>query len=234
MPQLLVVNRRPRKKRRARAARSASGRFVKHHVARKKHRSSARRARRARRKRAVRVVHVNRRPRRHVVRSRHRRPRRHNPRLLAGFQPKKIVGQVMSAAIGAGGALALDIVLGKVQSSLPASLQSGWGLTAAKIAGAVGLGWGASKVLGSEKGKLVAYGALTVVAYGVLKKLILENAPGFASSVGLSAYMSDYTAYPQMGFTDPAPRLGAYMPQPGMAAYMPGSVDTVSGYNDGM
>jgi hypothetical protein len=146
------------------------------------------------------------------------------------------MGEITSAAIGAGGALALDIVLGKVQASLPASLQSGWGLTAAKIAGAVGLGWGAGKVLGPQKGRLVTYGALTVIAYGVVKKLIVDNAPSFAQSVGLNAYMSDYTAYPSMGYVDPAPRLGAYMSRNnGMSAYMPNNVDNVAGYdNDGM
>lgn len=239
MAQLLVVNRR-RKKRRASASRNAKGRFVKRHRARRTSRRSRRRhvARRSRRRaRSMPVIRVNRRRRRHVARRAHsRRRRHHNPRLLSGFRPKEILGKVTSAAIGAGGALALDIVLGKVQASLPTSLQSGWGLTAAKVAGAIGLGWGASKLLGQEKGKLVTYGALTVVAYGVVRKLLVDNAPAFAQSVGLSAYMSDYTAYPNMGYTDPAPRLAAYMgpSNNGMAAYMPGGVDQVSGYGDGM
>jgi hypothetical protein len=176
---------------------------------------------------------MNRRRRHHTARR-----RRHNPRLLGAFKPRELMGKITSAAIGAGGALALDIVLGKVQASLPASLQSGWGLTAAKVAGAIGLGWGASKVIGQDKGRLVTYGALTVIAYGVLRKLLTDNAPDFAKSVGLSAYMSDYTAYPNMGYVDPAPRLsglGAYMqPGAGMSAYMPGGVDQVAGYDDGM
>lgn len=236
MAQLLVVNRR-RRKRRATAARGAHGRFVKRHRARRTNRRRRRHVARRRRSRSrsLPVVRVNRRRRRHVARRSHGRRRRHNPRLLGSFKPREIAGKLTSAAIGAGGGLALDVLLNKVQASLPASLQSGWAFTAVKVAGALGLGWGAGRVLGQEKGRLVTYGALTIIAYGVLKKLIIDNAPQFASSIGLSAYMNDYTAYPSLGYTDPAPRLAAYM-QPGsnMSAYMPGGPDQVSGFPDGM
>lgn len=151
------------------------------------------------------------------------------------FKPRSILAMAMPAVIGAGGAIALDAILAKVQSSLPTQLQSGWLNTLVKVVGAVGLGFGASKVLGKDKGKIVAAGALTIIGYQVLRDLIKTQFPTFASDIGLNAYIADGSS--QLGYTDPASPLGAYIQRPvasSMGAYIQpgGGVDALNGWGD--
>lgn len=184
--ELLLVN--PRRKRRAKAKSSR--------------RVRARNPRAKRRHRAVSVVTRRiraRNPRRvHAKRRRHR-----NPRLSANG----ILHALVPAAIGGAGAVALDIGLGYLPASVPDFLKKGIGNTALKVGGALALGLIAGKVMGREKGKAVAAGALTVVAYGFIRNMVKEAAPTLP---GLSGYVgSDYAL-------NPAPMvagMGAYMDQ---------------------
>lgn len=173
-----------------------------------------------------------------------RRRRHRNPRFGMPNMRGIVKGTLMPAAIGASGALALDVAMGYAQPYLPAVLQSKWAMLAVKVAGAIGIGMVAGKVLGRERGRVATLGAATVVVYGAAKSALAQALP---TVKGLSGY-SDYIDYsmqsraPGMGFYSPAPTLqptmGAYLPQAGMGAYMkPGlsGVDTNYDWqNDGM
>lgn len=92
-----------------------------------------------------------------------RRPRR-NPIGLGG-----IVGTLTDAAIGAGGALAINFVFDKLP--LPMSMKVGNTGMAAKAAIAIAVGTFGKKFLGNTAGKMAA-GALTVIAYDVMRNLL--------------------------------------------------------------
>jgi hypothetical protein len=180
-----------------------------------------------------------------------RRRRLRNPRHLGSLSPRSLLhNAVVPGFIGAGGALALDVVMGYATPMLPPALQSGWFNVAVKAAGAVGVGMLASKFLGRENGRIVMLGGLTVVAYGSLKTLLAGM--GVTGIPGLSGY-ADYTPYPVtgmgaymrgatgtrgiqgLGYTSPAPVIGM---SPRMGAYMPRApmnvVPTMGDYGDGM
>lgn len=142
--------------------------------------------------------HKRRRRRSTAVVSYRSRRRRRNPRL--NFSTKGILRAIMPAAIGAGGALALDVALG--YAPLPAMLKTGIPRHVVRIAGAFGLGWLASKVLGTEKGKAITNGALTVAIYNVLKETAVKFAPSIPG-------LGDYETV-DLGYLDPAARLGDY------------------------
>jgi len=195
--QLLLVN--PRRKRRVKRAKTTS---------RRKRRVVAKRSTARRHKRRTAVGYtvgsgpIRRRklnPRRRV----HRARRRHNPRMLGGFSMGGIMNQLIPAAVGGAGAVALDVALGYLPAATPDFLKTGMGNKALKIGGAILLGVVAGKVLGRERGKAVAAGALTVVAYGIIKDGVGQVAP----TVALSGDGSDWVY-------NPAPMLqgvGAYM-----------------------
>lgn len=160
-------------------------------------------------RRHVRRIHA-RNPHRVSRRRVHARSRHHNPR----FDMKGIInGYLIPAGIGATGALALDVGLSYLP--LPTTLQTGLPNAAVKVAGALALGYASGKVLGRERGKAVAAGALTVVAYNLLKGLVKQYAPsipglsGDYSDMQVGAFMNGPTGY------NPAPMLqgtlGAYM-----------------------
>lgn len=153
-----------------------------------------------------------------------------------------VKGTLMPAAIGATGAIALDIAYGYAQPYVPAMFNNKWATLGVKILGALAIGYGASKLLGRERGKIATLGAVTVVGYGALKSALQTALPtvkglsGYADFVdynagrsppGVGAYMR-----PAIGFYSPA----AVIP-PGMGAYMPQGLNGVEGYDyraDGM
>ena len=188
---------------------------------RKRRHSAVAAAPRRRRRRSHAVGIVKRRRKRNPMRHRsHRRHRRaHNP-----FGVRGLTHTIMPAAIGATGAIALDVAYGYAGKYLPASLQTGFLPVLVKAAGAIGLGFLARKVVSRDKANAATLGALTVVAYGALKPLIASFAPTIP---GLSGY-SDFINYGQsmngigaympragMGYLNPAPAVGS-----GMGAYM--------------
>lgn len=259
MSELVLIN--PRRRRRAKSRRR-KGRMPRALAAywaskrgskRRRRRRVARTPRRTRARRRSRALLAPRRrrrrlmnPRRHRARRRihiMRRRRHRNPRFGLPNVRGIVKGTLMPAAIGASGALALDVAMGYAQPYLPAMLQSKWAMLAVKIAGAVGIGMVAGKVLGRERGRVATLGAATVVVYGAAKSALSQALP---TVPGLSGYQDfvDYSMQsraPGMGFYSPAPTLqpamGAYLPNAGMGAYMrPGmsGVEDTSWQNDGM
>lgn len=129
-----------------------------------------------------------------AVRRAVRRVRRNPAGLSTG-----IMGDVMDAAIGAGGAVAVNTVYDMLP--LPLTMKTGMGQTIGKAATAVMLGMFGKRILGRTAGKMAA-GALTVIAYDVIKGMM--PAPGTVAG---------------MGYMSPAISAG-YLPQQGMGEYV--------------
>ena len=173
-----------------------------------------------------------------------RRRRLRNPRHGGGALSLRGVvrNAIVPGAIGAGGALALDVAMGYLKPMLPPTLQTGWINTGVKVAGAIALGMVAGRFLGRERGRIVTLGALTVVSYGVLKEMLASaGLPGLAGYADytpyrMGAYMGAGTAVlppRRLGYISPAPVIGGGAMSPRMGAYMnvaPGLGD----YGDGM
>lgn len=114
-----------------------------------------------------------------VARSTRRRVRR-NPVGMGG-----IMGSLMGAVQGAGGAVAVNAVYNLLP--LPVALKTGVAASATKMALAVGLGMVAKPVLGRAAGKM-AEGAMTVAAYDLIQSFMPVSMGG--SSVAGLGYMS--------------------------------------------
>ncbi len=224
---LFIVNpRRKRRKSRSRKGRMPAG-LRRYWASHRRGRKTAKRRRRRstaivrrRRRRNPLAALANPRRRRHRNPRRHRSYRRHRARMSNPFSVRGLKSVLMPAAIGATGAIALDVAYAYASPYLPATMQTGWFATLAKVAGAFGIGWGASKVLGREKGRVVTLGALTVVGYGAIKPIIASFAPTIK---GLSGYgFGDYTSMP-------VGSLGAYLPRSGMGFISPAATLPPSG-----
>lgn len=126
-----------------------------------------------RRKATTKRRSVRRAPARRVTR------RRRNP---IGSRKNDLMSQIQNAAVGAGGALAVDIAMSKLP--IPANLKAGPALPAVKGAIAVGLGMLVSTV-GKKRalGKQLAEGGLTVALHDVAKPML--------SNMGLAGYDDD-------------------------------------------
>jgi hypothetical protein len=155
-------------------------------------------------------------PRRRSVRGRARLVRRRAKRAhragIAGIKAT-FVPNLKAGAIGAAGALGLDVLMGALTSkfTLPPTLQSGWGKYALKIAGAVGVGVLGSYVL-RGRGAALSQGALTVVLHDIAREQLTAAFPSlpmgeyltFApvvgydyqtalpGSTGMGEYLSEY------------------------------------------
>lgn len=207
MAEILLVNPRRRKRRKSRARR-------------RKHRKVSRR-----RRRNVAVNPRRRRRRRRNPKYRRVSRRRRNPVSLRGFGGK-IMPTVKKGVIGAGGGLLLDLLLGYTKDKLPEQLQTGYGLTATKVIGAVLVGIVGNMALRGKGGDL-AVGAMTVVLHDELKALAIAQFPelplgeyityapaiGYSgadallepSSVGVGEYMSGMGEYPADSADTPVP-----------------------------
>lgn len=239
MPPALAAywaSRRGRKRRKTRAPSRARARRRRHLVIAM---STPRRVRRRR-------IAINPRRRRSHARRFHSRRRHRNPRFGLPSARGIVKQTLMPAAIGATGALALDVAYGYASPYLPTVLQGKWATLGVKIVGALGIGMLASKTLGRERGRVATLGAVTVVAYGALKSALSQALP---TVPGLSGYMDfvDYSMQsraPGVGFYSPAAVIpptsgtGAYLPpaSPGVGAYMPAmhGMGDYSWQSDGM
>jgi hypothetical protein len=87
--------------------------------------------------------------------------------------------QLKNAAIGAAGALAVDVVMSKLP--LPANLSTGMGRTAAQGLVSIGLGMAVAK-FGKNKrlGVQLAEGGLTIALHGVMKGALAKQMPALA------------------------------------------------------
>lgn len=132
-------------------------------------------------------------------RLRHRRP---NP---IDF----LTNTLMPSVVGGAGALALDVAFGLLP--LPENLRSGPMAPLVKIAGAVGLGMLASKMVSRRVGEQVAAGAITVQVYNFAKATLIRVGGG--KIPGLSMYpegVGDYVdGDPEaLGYTDSGMQVG--------------------------
>lgn len=118
-----------------------------------------------------------------VARTTRRRARR-NPIGAGG-----IMGNVMNAVQGAGGALAVNAVFNLLP--LPPSMKTGFAVPAVKMALAVGVGMFAKPLLGRAAGKM-AEGAMTVAAYEAIQGMLPVSMGGSSVPAGVAGlgYMS--------------------------------------------
>ena len=121
------------------------------------------------------------------------------------------MGTLVAGAMGAGGALLLNLVYGYVNPYLPASLQTGLVQTGVLAVGAVGLGYLVGRV-NKDLGEDVTFGGLTVVLYNAASTILqgagmpmTNNLSGYADYTPMGAYMQGTPG--TAGFR----RLGAYM-----------------------
>ena len=201
--QLLLVN--PRKRRKSR-------------------KSSSRRKNpiRARRRRSPKRRHVSRARRSNPIRiHRKRARRRRNPLSLRGMGGG-LVGQLMSALKGAGGAIANDALY--TYLPLPAMLKAGPMSLVTRALGAFGVGYLVSMVAGRNLGARMTEGALTVLTYQAVKPMVAGVLPLAGDEIEGLGYYS-----PGMILQDtlsPLPDLNTGTP---LAAYLSGLGSNVMG-----
>lgn len=144
------------------------------------------------------------------------RYRRPNP---IGF----LSNTLMPAAVGAGGALALDVALGALP--LPATLKTGPMAPLVKVAGAVGLGMIASKVVNRRVGEQIAAGALTVQVYNMAKAALVKFGGGKIPGLSMypDGYLNEYVSsdMPALGYVDSGMQVGEFV-EDGMGGYETG------------
>jgi hypothetical protein len=191
MAELMLIN--PRKRRR------------KHKMSTKQRRYFGKRTHAKKRRRRTSLVAAPR--RRHYMSNPHKRHKRYrrNPS-IGGFRPMAFMKDtLMPSAVGAAGALGLDMLLGFVP--LPAMLKTPAMRPIVRIAGAVGIGIIAGMVTNKRIGEQVGAGALTVVLYDTLK--------GFVTAQFPTLTLGDLpNQYPTMEYLSPAPQvedLSAYV-----------------------
>jgi hypothetical protein len=98
---------------------------------------------------------------------------------------------LLPAAAGGAGALALDVLLGVLP--LPPALKSGLMRPVVRIGGSLGIGALAGLLGGAKLGEQVAAGALTVVAYDMMRAAmpkILPSVPLSANDLELAYYQA--------------------------------------------
>lgn len=108
--------------------------------------------------------------------SRNPAKRRRNP--ITGKLGGIVSNTIMPAAIGAGGALTLDLIWGYLP--IPAVVKVGPMRHAAKGVGAIGLGMLAGMVLKKDTANALALGAMTVVMYNAAREAVASFAPNIA------------------------------------------------------
>ena len=125
-----------------------------------------RRAAVSKKRRHRRAKHYSRNPRRA-----HRRHYRRNP--IEGTATGFLSGTLVPAAIGAMGAIGVDIAIGSLP--LPASMKTGTMLTLTRIGGALGIGFLLGMIAGEDAGAEAAAGGIIVTIYSVAKTYIQQN-----------------------------------------------------------
>ena len=124
---------------------------------------------------------------------------RRNPSVRAG----NIVETVKNGAIGAGGAIAAEILLSKLP--VPTEFKSGNMAIVASAIASVGVGMIVAKVTKKPHiGKLMAQGGVTVAMHGAMRAMV-------SGPMGLSGYyefepsMAGYYEDNGMGYVEPTP-----------------------------
>ena len=160
----------------------------------RRRKSAARGARRSKPE----VVIVSQNPKRRAPvakRKRHRRTKRtfnRNPRRIRrhfrrnpieGTATGFLSGTLIPAAIGAVGAIGVDLAIGNLP--LPATMKTGTMLTVTRIGAALGMGFLVGMVMGEDAGSEAAAGGIIVTLYGVAKTYMQAHMP----SVKMARYV---------------------------------------------
>lgn len=195
---------------------------------RKARKSGKRRARRtsARRSNPVRAV-------RHRARSRRRSPvrayrsrarRRRNPLSLKSMSGG-LLDSGLNALMGAGGAIVNDALMTYIP--LPAIVKTGPLAILAKAFGAFGVGYLAAFAVGKTRGARMTEGALTVLAYQVVKPMVATVVPLAGSDIeGLGYYSPGMILQDSLS---PLPDLNQGTPLAAYLSGMGGAVDVPGG-----
>jgi len=167
MSHLMLVN--PSKKKKRRASPKQLAALRKARAARKGIKTKRRRVHRS----PVAIVKRRRRSKRAAGSAFRTRHFKRNPDKFSvkGF----VKNSLMPSAIGAGGALGLDLAMAMLP--LPPMLKTDTIRPFVRVAGAVGLGIIGGMVAGKRMGESIGSGALTVVLYDELKKIVKKVAP---------------------------------------------------------
>lgn len=204
MPELMLIN--PRKRRRKRKMTAKQARYF-----------GKRRKRRARSRSASPLTGVAMNPRRRRRRTftAARRYRR-NP---IKFSPAAFMkNTLMPSAIGAGGALGLDVVMGFLP--LPAAMKTGPMRPVIKLVGAIGIGMLAGMVANRRTAEQITAGAVTVVLYDTLKGFMQKAMPNIPLGEN---------DYPALEYMSPAMTVDGMSQNDDMSAYVP-EYETVGEY----
>lgn len=121
---------------------------------------------------------------------------------------------LMPSVVGGAGALALDVAIGALP--LPPALKNGPMAPLVKVAGAVGLGMLASKMVNRRVGEQIAAGALTVQVYNFAKAMLIKVGQGKIPGLSMypDGYMGEYVSgdeMPALGYTDSGMQVGEYV-----------------------
>jgi len=218
MSQLWAIGSNPRKKRRSAAQKAATRKMVAANRRRRNPRAAATPRKRARRRTTARAV-VRR--TRSAVRRTGTRARRYARRASGSLRGigGGAMGLVKAGAIGAGGALAVDVAMGFVNGFLPASMatklnadgSNNYMNYAVKGALAVALAHFGGKVVSRETAQRMAAGSMTVMAYELLRPLAQSVLP---ASMSLGYYANANTPSGTLG------RLGQYQNLSGLSGGM--------------
>jgi len=179
-------------------ARGRSGRF-------KKKRKTARRKPAKRRTRTITVTKraAPRRRRKSVKRKSRARP---NP---VGFNLDRFLKtSVMPSAIGAAGALALDVVMNKLP--IDEATKAGPMRPLIKGVGAVGIGMLANMVTTRRNAEQITAGALTVAMYDAAKTFLSTQFPALGLSGADYPLVDVDDAYPQIEYLSPNQLVNGY------------------------
>jgi hypothetical protein len=242
MPLVTIVNPSPRKgakkmatRKKARTAKqkAATRRLVAMNRSRSKaaRRPAAAPKRRSAKRRASPVAAA---PKRRVSKSRRRAWKISSPRAasragrtLRYRRPNPIgflSNTLMPAAVGGAGALAIDVAMGVLP--LPATLKTGPFAPLVKVAGAVGLGMLAGKMVNRRVGEQLAVGALTVQFYNFAKAQLVKFGGGKIPGLSMypDGYMGEYVSGQQgmIGYVDSGMQVGEYVSDDSMAGYESG------------
>ncbi|RJP44503.1 hypothetical protein C4587_01830 [Candidatus Parcubacteria bacterium] len=113
----------------------------------------------------------------------------------------------MPAAVGASGALAVDILFGMLP--LPANLMTGFLRPVTRLAGAWGIGKLGGMVTNKRTGDLMMGGAVVVIAYDILKSTVQAFMPTLALSEYTGYRLGEYTGY-QLGYMGAGQNVGTF------------------------
>jgi len=125
-----------------------------------------------------------------------------------------MMNTLMPSVIGGAGALALDVAIGVLP--IPERFKSGPMAPLVKVAGAVGLGMLAGKMVNRRVGEQIAAGAITVQVYNFAKAMLIKVGQGKIPGLSMypDGYMGEYVSgdeIPELGYTDSGIQVGEYV-----------------------